>query len=134
MVPTIAQFRILVNLQREMQIRTAELDAQRRQPGRDWTETDNAELRALQVDQDELADLARELSELLAEQEEADEGEGADEDSGDMEPDDPDMIIGEPKKKRPVKPTDEEPGFLPEEKPAPQPQQPANPEDLPDVD
>jgi hypothetical protein len=134
MVPTIAQFRILVNLQREMQVRTAELDAQRAQPGRDWTEADDAELRALQVDQEELADLARELSEMLAEQEESDEGEGGDEESGETAPDDPDMIIGEPRKKPAAQAADEEPGFLPDEKRAPQPEQPANPEDLPDVD
>ena len=140
MVPTIAQFRILVNLQREMQARTAELDAQRTQPGRDWTDSDAAELRALQVDQDELADLARELSELLAEQDEpaAEDGETADA----PDADDPDMIIGEPKQKRTEKPAEDEPGFLPEEKPgllpgekpAPQPDKPASPEDLPDVD
>jgi hypothetical protein len=134
MVPTIAQFRILVNLQREMQARTAELDSQRAQPGREWTAADDTELRALQVDQEELADLARELSELLAEQDEPDESEATDEEAGDMEPDDPEMIIGEPKRKRAANGADEEPGFLPEAKPAPQPDQPANPEDLPDVD
>lgn len=135
MVPTIAQFRILVNLQREMQSRTAELDAQRTQPGRDWTESDQAELRALQVDQEELADLARELSEMLAEQDEPDESDAEGDDDADaMDADDPDMIIGEPKKKRPAKEPDEEPGFLPENQPAPQPEKPATPEDLPDVD
>ena len=135
MVPTIAQFRILVNLQREMQARTAELDAQRTQPGRDWTDSDAAELRGLQVDQEELADLARELSEMLAEQDEPDESDAEGDEGGDeMDADDPDMIIGEPKKKRPAKETEEEPGFLPDDKPNPPGEKPATPEDLPDVD
>jgi hypothetical protein len=135
MVPTIAQFRILVNLQREMQARTAELDAQRTQAGREWTDSDAAELRGLQVDQEELADLARELSEMLAEQDEPDESDAEGDEGGDeMDADDPDMIIGEPKKKRPAKETEEEPGFLPDDKPNPPGEKPATPEDLPDVD
>ncbi|MCY2964845.1 MAG: hypothetical protein NT069_14610 [Planctomycetota bacterium] len=122
-VSAIAQLKILVTLQREVIERTAELDALRSQPGHEWSDADRDELEQLRIEQDQLADFARELAEMVA----APTNDDEEDQSGDL----PD-----PNKR----PTDEgEPGFLPKDGDKPGPQNgPNSPErkveDLPDVD
>lgn len=77
-VSAIAQLKILVTLQREVLERTAELDALKHQPGHEWSSGDQTELEQLSSEQDQLGDLARELSETVAaseEEEDADDGD-----------------------------------------------------------
>ncbi|RPI87020.1 MAG: hypothetical protein EHM42_05510 [Planctomycetaceae bacterium] len=69
-VTAIAQLKILLTLQREVLERTIELDTLKTRAGHIWSPADQAELDQLRSEQDQLGDLARELSEAVAEQEE----------------------------------------------------------------
>jgi len=124
-ISAIAQLKILLELQRELEARTTELDALRSQPGREWTGEDAAELERLQEEQEQLADLTAEMAETLAQAMSSEEE--SEEDGSGMETD------GEAGDE-----VEDEPGFLPqprgEKSREPGQAEEQKVEDLPDVD
>ena len=123
-ISAIAQLKILLELQRELESRTAELDRLKEKPGGDWTAENASELARLREEQEQLADLTAEMADTLA---------------AALEPgDDQDASDGEMPDSSGPDPEENEPGFLPRagdgRTPGPGESQNTRVEDLPDVD
>ncbi|MFM8580132.1 MAG: hypothetical protein ACKOFW_01380, partial [Planctomycetaceae bacterium] len=82
-ISAIAQLKILLELQRELESRTAELDALKNQPGSAWTEENAEELSSLREEQEQLADLTSEMADILAQA--LDPGDDAEDESAEMD-------------------------------------------------
>ena len=128
-ISAIAQLKILLELQRELESRTAELDRLKDKPGGDWTAENSSELSRLREEQEQLADLTAEMADTLAAALEPDD----DQDASDGEMPD----FSRPDSSGPD-PEENEPGFLPRagdgRTPGPGESQNTRVEDLPDVD